>query len=193
MAARAKEDRDEWEIKLICALEELDLVVSGAKSKRVLEIKIREVEKIFEGLQKSHAVYCQKAKIGLGSSDSTEYIKGQVKIKVKGISAAKMVISEEDEGSESADMIRKLEGEQFQLKVEIEGKLSSLEGMTATPLLNTEQYDSIMEMLSDCDTNVKKYMECSDFLENSCDQAESKKLKSESQTFFQTSNKKLVS
>ena len=45
MAARAKEDRDEWEIKLICALEELDLVVGGATSKCVLEIKIREVEK----------------------------------------------------------------------------------------------------------------------------------------------------
>ena len=45
MAARAKEDRDEWEIKLICALEELDITVSLAnKSKRGIELKIRDVE-----------------------------------------------------------------------------------------------------------------------------------------------------
>ena len=41
MAAKAKEDRDELEVKLICALEELDLTVGGApKSKRVLELNL---------------------------------------------------------------------------------------------------------------------------------------------------------
>ena len=128
MAAKAKEDRDELEVKLICALEELDLAVGGApKSKRVLELKIREVENIFGSLQKSHALYCQKAKISLGSAESTEYIRGQVKLKVRGIAGARSVIDEGDEATESKAFVDKLEGEQFQLKVEVEGKLSSLQ------------------------------------------------------------------
>ena len=192
MAARAKEERDEWEIKLICALEELDITVSLAnKSKRGIELKIREVEKTFEGLQKAHAIFCQKSKIGLGSADSTEFIRGQVKLKVKGISAAKAAIEESSERSETKDVVTKLQGEQFQLRVDLQGKLSSLQGMTSTALLTVEQYDSIMDMLSDCEPKLKQFMECSDLLKQSCSEADFKKVKEDSEKIFETCSKQI--
>ena len=75
MAAKAKEARDEGEIKLVSAMEELNIAVTAEPTnKRVIGGKIRKVEVAFEKVQRVHSQYCQKAKIGLTSTDSTEYL-----------------------------------------------------------------------------------------------------------------------
>ena len=78
MAGQAKDLRDEWEIKLLTDVEELNMAAAVTPANaRVIEGKIKKVEGSFERLQIVHAQYCQKAKIGLGSSDSAEFMKGR--------------------------------------------------------------------------------------------------------------------
>ena len=75
MAAKAKEIRDESETDLITAIEELNIAAAiSPVNKRVIDVNIRNVESCFDRLKKVHSQYCQKAKIGLGSSDSTEFL-----------------------------------------------------------------------------------------------------------------------
>ena len=117
MAAKAKEARDEWEIKLITALEELELVTRGTApvNKRVVELKVQSVEDIFEKLQKIHAQFCQKAKIGLGSAESIEFIKGQTRLKVKGITEARATLTNGEDDKEITEFEAKVKLENFQL------------------------------------------------------------------------------
>ena len=94
MAGKARENRDEWELKLITAVEELGVTAGAATvNKRAVEVKIKNVETVFEGLQRAHVIYCQKAKMGLGASESTEFIRGQIKLKMRGVSEAREVAS----------------------------------------------------------------------------------------------------
>ena len=139
MAGKAKEARDEYEIRLITALEELELTVTSApNNQRVLELKIQAVYDIFDKLQRIHAQYCQKAKISLGSAESKEFLKSQTKLKVNGIAAARSVVAQGDNDSLAAEMEQKTMGEQFQLKVEIEGKLSSLHDIQILVTMNAD-------------------------------------------------------
>ena len=192
IAAKAKEARDEWEIKLITALEELELVTTGTApvNKRVVELKVQSVEDIFEKLQKIHAQYCQKAKIGLGSAESIEFIKGQTRLKVKGITEARATLTNGEDDKEITEFEAKVKLENFQLKVDIEGKLTSLQAMSSTALLTTVQYSSTMEMLSDCEAKLQKYMEGA-ALARGGNEDESKKVNEECQKFFKQQNTKL--
>ena len=71
--------RDVWEIKLVSSIEELSIAVKAEPvNKRVIIRKINNVESTFENLERAHCQYCQKAKIGVGSTDSREYLRGQV-------------------------------------------------------------------------------------------------------------------
>ena len=189
MAGKAKEARDEYEIRLITALEELELTVASApNNKRVLELKIQAVNDIFDKLQRIHAQYCQKAKISLGSAESKEFLKSQTKLKVNGIAAARSVVAQGDDDSLAAEMEQKTMGEQFQLKVEIEGKLSSLQSMTGTTLLTTDQFSSIMEMLDDSEGKLKRYMECNDILTKGKDETAVATANTNCQNFFKTNS-----
>ena len=192
MAAKAKEARDEWEIKLITALEELELVSGTAPvNKRVVELKVQSVEDIFEKLQRIHAQYCQKAKIGLGSAESTEFIKGQTRLKVKGITEARAALTNGEDDTEIREFEARVKLENFQLKVDIEGKLTSLQAMSSTALLTTLQYSSTMEMLSDCEAKLQKYMEGAAQIARGGNEEESKKVNEECQDFFKQKNTKL--
>ena len=192
MAGKAKEWRDECEIKLISALEELDISVTSApKNKRILELKIQNVESVFEALQRAYSQYCHKAKIALSSSESTDFIRAQVKLKVKGVAAARDIVAEGQENSEVLELETKLEGEKFQLQVEIEGKIGSLQAMGATTLLTTEQYESILGILEDCEAKLKRFMECSNLIAAGRTDAEAKKIIEDSQTFFKDNCVKL--
>ena len=102
MAGQAKEQRDEWEVKLVNAIEELNIATEGEPvNKRVIVGKINKVESTFEKLERAHSQYCQKAKIGLRSSDSTEYLRGLVKLKVEGLSVAEEALGGNSEEVEA--------------------------------------------------------------------------------------------
>ena len=192
MAGKAKEWRDECEIRLISALEELEISVTSApKNRRISELKIQNVESVFEALQRAHSQYCHKAKITLSSSESTDFIRAQVKLKVKGVTAARDIVAEGQENSEVLELETKLDGEKFQLQVEIEGKIGSLQAMGATTLLTTEQYESILGILEDCEAKLKRFMECSNLIAAGRTDAEAKKITEDSQKFFKDNCVKL--
>ena len=193
MAAKAKEVRDEAEIKLVSAMEELNIAVTAEPTnKRVIGGKIRKVEIAFEKVQRVHSQYCQKTKIGLSSTDSTEYLRGLVKLKVKSVSVARDTIGEDSDESEAKESTSNLEGEQFQLMVDVEGKVASLSSLSTTALLTREQYGSIMDMLEDGEDKLGRYMECADLMQKGLDATAAEKIKSDSQTFFKTSKHKLT-
>ena len=87
-------------------------------NKRVIVGKINKVESTFEKLERAHSQYCQKAKIGLRSSDSTEYLRGLVKLKVEGLSAAEEALGENIEEVEAKVSISKVEGELLKLSID---------------------------------------------------------------------------
>ena len=193
MAGQAKEARDEWEVKLITSIEELNIAaITVPANKRVIEVKIRKVESTFENLQRSHSQYCQKAKIGLGSADSTEYLRGQVKLKVKSVTVAMEAIGGVSEETEAKETTCKLASELFQLSIDIEGKLASLTTLSSTALLTREQYGSIMDMLGEGENQLRRYMECAEEIQEGSENAAAEKVKKDAQTFFKTNNLKLT-
>ena len=141
-----------------------------------MELKIQNVESVFAALQKAHSHYCQKAKITLSSSESTDFIRAQVKLKVKGVTTARDIVAEGQENSVVLDLENKLDGEKFQLQVEIEGKIGSLTAMGTTTLLTTEQYESIVGILEDCEAKLKRFMECSNLIATGKPDGELRKL-----------------
>ena len=188
MAGPAKENRDEWEVNLMAAVSDLDMdVVTVPNNKRNLEVKIRSVESAFEGLKKAHATYCRKAKLSLSSSDSAEFIKEQTRVKAKSIAAARNLITEGDESSESSKHSAKLSSEQFQLKIKVEGLIASLETMAGITLLTREQYSNIMDMIEEGQTDLIKYMEHSELILSESKSEEVEKKGKEVQEFYKTS------
>ena len=186
MAGKAKENRDEWELKLITAVEELGVTAGAATvNKRAVEVKIKNVESVFEGLQRAHVIYCQKAKMGLGASESTEFIKNQIKLKMRGVSEAREAAGIIQEDFEGEQLESKMKNKQFMLKADLEGRLTSLESLSSTTLITQEQLSSITDMLEECTDNLNKYMECV-----GADQTEPKQI-SEIQEFYKNSSSKI--
>ena len=66
MSAKAKQNRDEWETKLIACKESLVQVSQKIPlNKRSVTKKLAELTHIWGKLQTSHSVYCRAAGIGL--------------------------------------------------------------------------------------------------------------------------------
>ena len=182
MANKAKDKRDECEIIFISAVEELGIVLGTAPiNKRIVKIKFQYVESSFGDLQRAHAQFCQKAKISLSSAESSEYIRTQVKLKVKSLSEARLALGSEDDDSELSQLLNKLKSDQFKLKVDVEGKLASLESMTLTTLMTQDQHSSIMNMLEECGDNLNQYMDISGQIEKNSGNSDNKNTE---QTFF---------
>ena len=166
MAGQAKDLRDEWEIKLLTDVEELNVAAAATPANaRVIEGKIKKVESTFERLGIVHAQYCQKAKIGLGSSDSADIMRGQVKMKLKSVTAAREALGEDDEEEKVKEDVNAAQDEQFQLQVDIEGKVASLASMTNIALMTKEQFETIMDLLSQVEHKLEKYMEISKIIQ----------------------------
>ena len=180
MAGQARDNRDEWEVKLISAIEGLNVSATAESvNKRVIIGKIKKVENAFEKLERAHAQYCQKAKIGLGSTDSAEYLRGQVKLKENSVTAAQEAIGEDGEEAEAKVTNFKLESELFQLSIDIEGKAASLSSLATTSLLTREQYGSIMDMLGEGKDQLLRYLECAEEIQEGAESSAAEKVKTD--------------
>jgi hypothetical protein len=80
----------------------------------------------------------------VGTEDSGEYLRGQVKLKVASLSAAEEALGGNSEEAEAKESLSKLGGELFKLSIDIPGNLASL---SSTGLLTREQYGGSMDML----------------------------------------------
>ena len=109
-------------------------------------------------------------------------------MKLKAVTAAKEALGEVSEKEED---IKTAQDEQFQLQVDIKGKVASLSSMTNIALMTKEQFKSIMDLLSQVEHKVEKYMEISKIIQKGSEATGAEAEKKESQTFFKTHNKKL--
>ena len=139
MAGKAKEQRDEWEVKLNSTIVALKIAAATEPAdKRVIVEKIKKVESTFEKLQRAHCQFCQKSKIGLSSEGSREYLKGQVRLKMASVTAAEEALGETSEEAEAKESLCKLESELVQLSIDIQEKLTYLASLASTALLTRE-------------------------------------------------------
>ena len=139
MAGQAKEQREEWEVKLKRTFEALNTAATTEPAnKRVIFGEIKKVEITFEKLLRAHSKYCGIAKIGLRSRDSTEYLRGQVRLKVASVTAAEEALGETCEEAEAKESLCKLESELFQLSIDLQEKLTCLASLASTALLTRE-------------------------------------------------------
>ena len=126
MAGKAKDYRDECEVKLLGVYQDVMQVVEEQPGKkRAVTKEIEKLEKAWEKLQKSHSDYCKHAKMSLTSTESLDFLKEKGKFRRDGINAAKAVLGD-DEEAEEKQVIQGLESELFKLQLSIEGDLSAL-------------------------------------------------------------------
>ena len=64
--------------------------------RRTVTKKLAELSSIWDKLQTSHSFYCRHAGVGLGSSESREYVRDVGKLKDLAEGAAETVLGEED-------------------------------------------------------------------------------------------------
>ena len=123
MATRAKENRDEAEVHLIGAYQDLQEVVAETPvRKRAVGKAVGTLAQAWEKLQKRHADYCRHGKISLSSTESMEYLREKGKLRREGMTAAEEILGNSEE-EEDKEVIGKLETELFQLKLGVEGDL----------------------------------------------------------------------
>ena len=97
MSGKAKQYRDEWEIKMIGVHQSI-LEMSAAEpiQKRALTRKMTEMENIWQKVVESHGAYCRAAKVGLSSPESTEYLREKEKLREEILQAVEKALEVED-------------------------------------------------------------------------------------------------
>jgi hypothetical protein len=81
MSAKAKQERDDMEMKLVAmklAIE--DLCAAPSPTKRLVKKRREELRVIWEKLQSKHVNYCRAVNVGMESPDSVEFLKKAGKI-----------------------------------------------------------------------------------------------------------------
>ena len=111
--------------------------------KRVVTEQMDNLDKVWDKLQKCQADYCRLNKVS--DTDSMEYIRVKGKLRRDGIAAARTALGV-DEEAELKNSITKLDGEMFQLQVDIKGNMSVLASLTGT-VLRSEQFGQTMDIL----------------------------------------------
>jgi hypothetical protein len=183
MATKAKDYRDECEVKLLGVYQDLmEVVGEQPVKKRAVTKEMDKLEKAWEKLQKSHSDYCRHAKVSLTSSESIDFLKGKGKFRREGISAAEAVLGV-DEDAEEKHIIQGLGSELFKLKLAIDGDFSALSSLAAGSL-TIEQHEQTKGILGEVEGNLNRYMECSNTLVQSMDSEAGKQKLKESEEFY---------
>ena len=183
MAGKAKDYRDECEVKLLGVYQDLMQVVEEQPvKKRAVSKEMEKLEKAWEKLQKSHSDYCKHAKVSLTSTESMDFLREKGKFRRDGINAAEAVLGDDDEADEK-QVIQGLESELFKLKLSIEGDLSALASLAGGGL-TTEQHEQTKEILGEVEVSLNRYMECSNLLVKSMETEAGKQKLEESEKFY---------
>ena len=185
MATKAKEHRDEAEVHLIGAYQDLQEVVAETPvRKRAVGKAVSNLAQAWEKLQKRHADYCRLCKISLSSTESMEYLREKGKLRRDGITAAEEILGNSEE-VEDKKVIVKLETELFQLKLGVEGDLGALAGLSSGNL-SAEQHVQTQNILGEMEANLNRFMECSSELVQTMEEEVGKEKLEEAETFYKT-------
>jgi hypothetical protein len=125
MSGKARQQRDEWELKMIGVHQSiLEMSAVVPVQKRALTRKMTELEDIWQKLIGSHGAYCRAAKVGLSSSESTEFLREKEKLKEEAIQVVEKALEVEDK---DVGTVRRLKKIVEQHKAEVEVAVSALE------------------------------------------------------------------
>ena len=189
MAAKAKEYRDELEVRLMGAYCDLlaEVEVTPVR-KRAMTKQMDNLDKVWDKLQKCHADYCRLNKVT--DTDSMEYIRVKGKLRRDGIAAARAALGVDEEAERKSSII-KLEGEMFQLKVDIKGNMSVLTSLTGT-VLRSEQFGQTMDMLGEGERKLRRYMECNEEVVEGKEKSVGEALEKTSKEYYEATSSKLL-
>ena len=159
MTGRTRQIRDEWEAKLVGASQSLMQVCEASPLvRRAVTRKLGEMEGIWEKLVKNHSFYCKSAGIGLGSSDSTEYLRDKAKLREEAVQAAETALGDTED--DSVGVVKRLKKSVEMLKAEVEFTIPTLTDFS-TDQLNIEAHQEAMNMVQEALDKTNKYVELS--------------------------------
>ena len=160
MSSRAKQQRDEWELKMIGVHQSvLEMCAETPIQKRAVKRKMTDLENIWQKLIESHANYCRSAKIGMSSSESTEFMRAKVELKEEAIQVVEKALDVEDN---DVGVARRLRKTVEQLKSEIDISISSLEEIAAVDhQLNREEHEEAVNTVQSAINKMNRYVEVS--------------------------------
>ena len=126
MSGKAKQGRDEWEVKLVEASQSLMQVCEATPLvRRAVTRKIGEMEAIWDKFLRHHGLYCKAAGVGLGSAESSEYLREKGKLREEAVQAAEAALGE-DTVDESATVVKRLKKSVEMLKSEVKLSIPTL-------------------------------------------------------------------
>ena len=160
MSAKAKQARDEWEIKLIACKESLVQVSQATPVvRRTVTKKLTELSSIWAKLQTSHSVYCRHAGVGLGSSESRDYLREVGKLKDEAEGAAETALGEED----PVDLtVRRLKRSISTLQSEVSFTIPTIQSLAdENEALSKETYQQVLNLLAGAEDKLGRYAELS--------------------------------
>ena len=127
MAGKAKQARDEWEIKLLGVHQTLmDMCGLEPIQKRAVTRKMTELDNIWQRLIENHGHYCRAAKIGISSKDSTDFLREKEKLKEEVTQMVETALAIEDVGVGKIKRLKKLIEH---LKSDVDIAISTLEDL----------------------------------------------------------------
>ena len=171
MSAKAKQARDEWEIKLIACKESLVQVSQATPVvKRTVTKKLAELSSVWAKLQTSHSVYCRHAGVGLGSSESREYLRDVGKLKDEAEGAAETALGEEDPDELT---VRRLKRSVSTLQSEVSFAIPAIQSCAdESEALSKESYQQVLILLEGAEDKLGRYVELSAEAEDLLDTAQ---------------------
>ena len=159
MSGKAKQYRDEWEIKMIGVHQSiLEMSAAETVQKRALTRKMTEMENIWQKLVGSHGAYCRAAKVGLSSPESTEYLKEKEKLREEILQVVEKALEVEDKDLGTVKRLKKV---LEQLKAEVEVSISALEDFSVEDQLTREAHEEAVDMVQRAMDKVNRYVEVS--------------------------------
>ena len=159
MSGKAKQYRDEWEIKMIGVHQSiLEMCAGDAVQKRALTRKMTEMENIWQKLVGSHGAYCRAAKVGLSSPESTEYLREKEKLREEILQAVEKALEVEDKDLGSVKRLKKV---LEQLKAEVEVSISAQEDFSIEDQLTREAHEEAVDMVQRAMDKMNRYVEVS--------------------------------
>ena len=113
--------------------------------KRTVTKKLAELSSVWAKLQTSHSVYCRHAGIGLGSSESREYLRDVGKLKDEAEGAAETALGEEDPDELT---VRRLKRSVSTLQSEVSFAIPAIQSCAdEIEALSKESYQQVLILL----------------------------------------------
>ena len=157
MSSKARQQRDEWEVKMIGAHQSvLEICGETPVHKRSVTRNLQELENIWQKLTSIHAIYCRAANIGLSSQESTEFLKEKKRLREEAIKATEIALEVEDEDQVK---VKRLKKTVEQLKTEVENTISTVEEFSAEEVLTREAHDEAIGMVVDATNKMNRYFD----------------------------------